>query len=496
MKLNLKKYLNPAPEVGALEISDLVLRFARLENGRLRQASVQLPPGLIKGGRVSDGQKLVMALKGLHQQVDSPKKPVHVVLLIPTNNVYTQAFTMPLVAEKNVDEAARLNLQTISPIDIKTAYYSYQIIGENKQGQLEALGAFAGAQVVDEFVSALKEANFRVVAVEFPAVAVTRLVKEYGTGLKPDAPYLVIYLGSDGPDMMVVKNGHLYFSYFNSWAALQEEVGGRKLSSQDVQDFISRHVKQVMNFYTSRWGQPIQEALLVESPISKEITQTVKDGFGLGVIPFHVMKFGQLSPLWYGALGAALRGLVPRHKDKLISLSAVGVEQEYYRELTIGFIKAWRNSLVAALTFVFLVILVADSLLARQAAAGARDLASRALVPLAEIQALQADVKKFNQGVDFALKAQEITPEWSQFYDKMRLLTGQKVTIQRLFVDPNLSALLVGTAVNDSAVIQFKNTISKDPNFKDVVLPLSNIKVNEDGTVAFSLNFKLTSLKF
>jgi len=78
----------------------------------------------------------------------------------------------------------------------------------------------------------------------------------------------------------------------------------------------------------------------------------------------------------------------------------------------------------------------------------------------------------------------------------LKLLAGSKITIERLSVDPDLSALLVGRAVSDSAVIGFKNSVEKEPNFKDVVLPLSNVKVNEDGTVSFNLQFKITSLNF
>src|SRR3989344_5681794 len=168
--LNLKKYLNPAPNIGGLEISDLTLRFAALENGRLRQGLVQLPPGIISGGKILDRAKAIAALRALHTQIASLKKILHVVMLIPTNNVYTQAFAMPMVPEKSVRETARLNLQSISPLDINTSYYDHQMIGENKKGQLEALGAFVNSQEVDELISVLKEANFGAVAVAFPAL--------------------------------------------------------------------------------------------------------------------------------------------------------------------------------------------------------------------------------------------------------------------------------------------------------------------------------------
>ncbi len=496
MKFDLKKYLNPAPGIGGLEISDLALRFAISENGKLRQASVQLPPGIMNGGKILDRVKFIIALKGLHLQVASLKKVLHAVVLIPTNNVYTQAFAMPLVSEKNIQETAYLNMQSISPIDVSSAYFAYQMIGENKKNQTEALAAFVNKQEVDELVSALKEAAYSMVAVEFPGLAIARLVKNYGTGLKTDRPYLVAYLGSDGPDLMVIKNGHLYFNYFNSWATIQEEIGGRNISTSDMQDFLTRNVKQVMNFYTSRWGEPIQDVLLVNSPIAKEINQTIQSNFNLKVQPFQITKYGNLSPLWYATIGAMERGFVPRAKDDSISLTAIGVGQEYYRELALSFIGEWRNIIVGVVGFMLLVLLVGDFILVRAVAKGDQDLSGRALVPLAEIQQLQNDVNRFNQAVDYALAAQNVTPAWSGFYAKMKVLTGNQITIQRLYVDPGLSGLMLGRAVSDSAVINFKNALSKESNFKDVSLPLTNIKVNEDGSVAFSLNFKLISLKF
>ncbi len=496
LSFDIKKYLNPVSAIGGMEVSDLALRLVINEDGRLRQASVQLPPGIINGGKLLDKAKMAAALKGLHLQIAPMSKMIHVILLIPTNNVYTQAFAMPLVAEKNIRETARLNLQSISPLDINAAYYDHQMIGENKKGQLEALGAFVNSQEVDELSAALKEARFNPVAVEFPALAVTRLIRNYGAGLKKEAPYLVAYLGSDGPDLMVIKNGHLYFNYFNSWAALQQEIGGRQIGSADVQEFLTRNIKQVMNFYTSRWGEPIQNVLLVDSPIAKDINQTIRSSFGLEIQPFQVSKYGAISPLWYAAIGALERGLVPRAKDSDISLTAIGVEQEYYRELALGFIRSWRNIFAGMIAFMLVALLVSDSFLVSAISAGEKDLAGRVLVSIEEIRALQDDVLKFNKAVDYAIAAQNATPAWSGFYAKMRVLTGTQISLSRIYVEPNLSGLLIGKAVSDSAVIAFKNALSKEANFKDVALPLSNIKVNEDGSVAFSLNFKISSLKF
>lgn len=498
--MNIKRYLSPAPSVGGLEINDLALRFLRIDEGKLAQASVQLPPGVITEGKIVDREKLVTALKSLHQQLErKPKKVVHSVLVMPASNVFTQSFSMPLVAEKNLAETARLNMQMISPIDIQTAYSGYQVIGETKPGQLEALASFTNSKDVDDLIAALKEANFDVIAVEFIGLSLTRLINQYSSGMKPDVPYLVVHLSGDGPDIQVIKNGHLYFNYFHSWSAIQAEDGGRKLSSKDVMEFLGAHIKQVLNFYTSRWGGSISNIVIIQNPIGKELSELVRSSFGVDPQLLTIGKYNQLSSLWYCVLGAALRGKISRSKDKDLTLTGVGVDVGYYREAILNFISAWRNVSLLVMGFVAIVLLVADLFLMRASAGVATDLKSRSLVPLSDIQAIQKDVRAFNQGVEHALKAQEVSQSWAPLFDKIlsniKSLNAQTIKIDRLYIDQNFSALIIAKASNDSAVINFKNAMAKEANFQDVVLPLSNIKVNSDGTVSFTLQFKISSPK-
>ncbi|TSC83102.1 MAG: Uncharacterized protein G01um101419_253 [Parcubacteria group bacterium Gr01-1014_19] len=497
---NFLRLLSPTPMIGGLEIGDLALRFLRLEDGKIKQASVQLPPGVIVEGKVIEREKLVAALRKLHQQIDHSKKITHSVLVMPASNVYTQSFSMPMVAEKNLQETAKLNMEMVSPIDSKQAYSGYQIIGETKPGQLEALGAFVSIKEVDDLRSALQEANFDVIAVEFIGMSLTRLVKNYSAGLKPDVPYLIIHLSGDGPDLMIVKNGHLYFNYFHSWSAIQSEIGGRKMESADVLEFLSTHIRQVLNFYTSRWGGAINDIQVIANPISADILETAKKNFGIDAKILTIGKYNQITPLWYATLGAALRGMMPRSKDKDLTLTDTGVDVGYYREALFNFIRGWRGVISVVLGFLLIVFGVADIFLYRTSTSLAEDLNNRSLVPLSEIQALQTEVQAFNRNVDYALKAQAASDSWAPIFDKVlahiRSLAGQKITIDRFYIDQSLSALMIAKASNDSAVINFKNAMLKEPNFENVVLPLSNIKVNQDGTVSFTLQFKIKSLKF
>lgn len=493
-KISMKKLFSPVLKVGGLEITDCAIRFLRLDDNGIKQAQTQLPPGVVVGGKIEDSRQLAIVLENLHRDIGGAIKSIPVILSLPAAGVATQTFSIPAVSESQAKKAIELNLQVAAPVDVRISYYDYQLIGESKPGQREWLAAFAAAAAVDEWIAILKKANFSVMAAEFPAFSLTRLIKEFGANLKSNTPYLAVYLTADGCDLMIVKDGNLCFNYFRSWQSLQEEIAGRKITARDVQNFLAAHLKQVINLYSDRWGSVVSEAVVIDAPINKEIIQTLKDNFGLETQVLNLGQFGQISSLWYGALGAAIRGKVPRFRDQSINLAA-GAKKEFYREMTLAFVKNWRTAIAAVLIFMILSLGVADFLLYRASRDVEKKLAEPSLAPLNEVQELQDNARRFNQLVEFAGNARELSVPWSTFLDKIRMLAGQKVTINRLSIDTSLSALLAGEAVSDSAVIAFKNAMEKEENFTDVILPLSDIKANPDGTVAFNLNFKITSLK-
>lgn len=484
----LRKLFNAYSPVGGLEISDLALRFLRLADDEVQQFSVALAPGVVSRGQIADRSELLSALRDLHLQINGKKKKLTpIVLVLPSSNVYVQSFTMPLVPEKEISHTAELNLKIISPSDIKLLNYSYEIIGQTKEGQLEALVAFANSEMAASYIKILEDVGFGVLKIEFPALTVSRLIKEYGVGLVPERPYLGIYLGGEGLDLMIIKNGNIYFNYFYSWASIQDESGGRKLLAKDIEEFLSRQVKQIINYHASRSGKPFHHVLVVPSPISQEIMKIIREDFSLNVQLLTVGKYNQISPLWYGALGAVLPG-------GAINLAPENLKNFYDADAALNFIKYWRNAIAGVLGFALLVFLVAGSYLARTSASIAEKSLDESLANADEIKSLQVSVEKFNRAVNLAAQAKESATDWPPILDRIAALAGQRVTILEFSIAQDLSINLVGKAVSDSAVIAFKNSIEREENFKEVVLPLSQVKVNPDGTVLFTLQFRVGSL--
>jgi len=497
--------INPQPQVGGLEISDSALRFVMVKGSKLGLNSLNLTAGTISEGKIRDKDNFKTAVKKLHSQIARRKgKKIYVILNIPDVNVYTQVFNLPMVAIENLEEAAHLNLQMISPSDFSSVYSDWQKVGENKTdgGQLEILGTFAANKAVDEFVECLKEANFVVAAIEFPSLAVSRLISGLEGSVKP---LLLLYITSGGLSFGLIRNRNLYFNHFVPWPV----SGERQISLSSIKEIIIRETQRILNFSGTHWPDTqISDLLLAAPALEEKISQIISENFPLSVQKINLpsklvapdsqwsVNNSQLTSLasdWFAALGSAVRGLIPRAKDIIISLASTGTEEEFRQHQLINFIKIWRNIILTSLSFILIAFAVVDLFLMRDANSLNGQLANLANLPeLKEVNKLQEEAEEFNRNIELGLRAKNRIYDWSQFFGKIRELAGEAVTIERVFIQAKETPILLnGQAADEKTVIDFKNKLAQDPQFQNVDLPLSNIVSAADGSLKFTITFKL-----
>lgn len=491
------KVLNPAPDIGGLEINESDLRFVLIKGSELKLASLRLPAGIVEEGKIKNPADLKKILKELHSQV-SPRrgKKIPVILNIPDMNVYTQVFSLPLVASANLDDAIKLNLRMISPVDFESAYSGWYKVGEvsTDGGQLEILGAFIQKQLIDEYEACLKEANFSVVAAEFSALALARIIS--GNASLPQA-LILLRLSSACFSFSIIRNGNLYFNHAAIWQ-------GREITVNELTETLIRETQRVLNFYGSHWQSPVNDLTLMvpNSALEQKIAEIIKTNFNLqirplaGFVPADTQKLisSSLTTDWYSTLGSALRGLIPRSKDNLMSLTAVSTQEDFRQQQILTFIKYWRNIAFSSAIFLLFVFGGADVFLARTA-----DSLNSRVAALSDVSAksqemalLKQQAESFNQKVDLVLKAKSEVRDWTPFLEKLRVLAGQEVDIDRVYVQSlETPVLLTGRASSEGDIIRFKTALSQDAKFQDVDLPLSAITPNVSGKVSFTISFRI-----
>lgn len=498
MKFNFKKILNvinPQPVLAGLEISDLALRFIKLKGNNLVSASVKLSPGIIKEGKIKDRPNFISALNNLHSQITRKKrKKIYVIVNVPNVNIYTQVFNLPIIASNNFEEAAKLNLQMISPIDFTDTYSDWQPIGENKTdgGQTEILGALAPKSVIEEFSGSLEEAGFGAAAIEFSALSLARLAVNLGVGIDIKNPYILLQISADGLNFSIIRNGNLYFTHFNSWKTASKEQG--KISLSDFKELIINETKKVLHFYEARWGGRINKVILVSSGLNKETIQILSENLSLEVQALTLKKFSQSSSDWYCALSSALRGSIPRSQDTIISLASVGTEEKFQRYRIANFINIWRNIVLAS--SIFVIVVFGASLWFLTNTMESINIPDAGLLKASEINELnklQEKAKIFNKKAQLALNAkQQTSGNWHLFFEKINNIAGDDINLKRIFIQSLETPVLVNAeAIDRETAINFKNALAQQPQFYEVNLPLSNIISSADGPAKFSISFKI-----
>lgn len=492
-KLILKKitkFLNPIPDIGGLEISDTAIRFIDLTHGKILRAAINLPPGVVVGGEVKNRSGLVSALKSLRRDLGIQDKVViNAIVTAASPRIYTQIFSVPLgIRDSNLNETIRLNLEMISPFDIREAYYDAQPLKETPSGQASFLGAFASAPLLDQFIIALEEVDFNLIAFEFPAFSLSRMIKQLSE-VDFFGSHILVDVSAEGLHFLILVKGELYFSHFLSWREVQS--ARPSIALEDMIDVVVREIKRLVSFYNNRINRPLDTIVLSSPKSIPELETTIRNNFPLKLQIPSLDAFPELSSAWFPALGAALRALIPRSEDTLISLMAVGTEEKYFQNRAVHFISSWRNISAAVLGFLLVVFLGMNVVLVQAERSASKELAGNLSKPdFQEADQLQKQAKEFNRLVASASFLQKEIDPLSSLLNRLNVLSGQNVFLERVYLDANRKVTVNGKTTSEAEAINFKNKLLKEPSLDKVLLPLSSFQPGPNNSVLFSVNFE------
>ena len=446
--------------VCGLSVSYSSVRLVSLEKNGGRKERAAFGPGVFKDGKLKDWKPLLRALIILRSKFKKISGKMPVVFSLPECGVQLRRFNLPSGTREDISAFAALNLQTISPINVRDAYYDWQGLDG------EFLGAFVHRGIVEQYLRLLNEAGFMVLAVEFSALALARLIKERASALDLSRPHLTAFVSDDGLEFLVIKNGNLYSRYF--------------VGLDSVKDFDEALVKGA----ETAIGQEAVNNLILIAPagLYQKIEQTIKDRLPyLRVKPLALPHFFDVAPDWYVSLGSALRfssGQAPKQID-LSPHSSQGEVQKLKKQILV---LTWQK-LILKISASAAVILLAG-------AVSVNFISSR----------LEKEISANSQSAEFQeaqfLKkvqtAQAQSNDFSGILEKLRALVMQnKIDFSRLIVKAEEGKIILnGLAAKETDVIKFKDKLTAAELFKEITLPLSDIITNKDG-VSFILTFEI-----
>lgn len=489
--------LNPQPKIAGLEINDSELKFVQIKGGggSADSFSSKFPEGTISGGQIKNRQNLIESLSKLHEAAaGGKKKKICVIVNISDSNVYTQIFNLPSIAESQLEEATKLNMQMISPVDFQNAYSDWQIVNQNRVSgeQLEVLAAFIQKQIIGELDKTLRESGFIPAAFEFNGLSLARLAIELGADVDVKKTHFLLYVGSEGLSFNLIKNGNLYSNRFISWQSVYSDQ--RQVSFDSFRKFLIEEVKRMVDFYSVHLNSRIDDFLFALTGLETEIVKIIGDNFSFPIKLLALKQFKNLSQPWFPALGSAVRGMMPRSKDNFISLASVGTEKEFHQQRIVGFARLWRNAVITTLAAILLMFVLADGFLIKTGDSLSSRLANLALYrreEAVELENFESTIEEYNQKIGAALKYNKEKSRWSLFFEKIKELSGSEIVLNRIYIQsPEMPILINGRAVSESAALNFKERLENSGDFQEVDLPITGISPAASG-VDFSLKFKL-----
>lgn len=461
--MNLLQHFIREEPIAGLEISDTALRLALLEFTDKEKSSIKikdlleepLEAGVIEDGALKDTQRFLASLQNLLKGNGS--KVRYVIISLPSDQIYSRIFSFPQsVQEERLEEAVNLAMSFQLPIKPSGSYIDWEKLGEG--GANEVFLAGAQKSVVDGFLDVLKQAGLNTVAVEFHPMSLSRAMR-----MPEKSAALVKIPAKKSTGIFIIKDRIIRF--------------GRILpSSRFSQKTLNDEVKKISDFYEVE-DAPLWMLMNLDEV---ELLNIFSDE--------RLKKEGWK---WLVALGASLRGLLPRAQDNLVSLMPVGTEEAYERQKALTFAEFMSNITIAVATFfavifagVWLLMLFMQQNFSRQF-----ETLSALPAPQDSVQ-LEERAKKLNALLTQTDQLFARMPAWSTLLEELRSRITSGITVNTVSLpSPEAVFSISGIAQNRGQLNLFKKSLEGSEMFSEVAIPLTNLEQKEN--ISFSVSFKM-----
>lgn len=469
--MNLFKFLTRNEPILGIEISDSDIRLAFLhvkkekkgesgiEVNTLIEAS--LPNDIIVNGKIKNKEVFLETLSGLLKKVKPKIK--YAVVSIPSNDVYAKLFSFPkTIGEDKLKETMHTISEFQLPHESKNIYSDWEERKEN-ENYLAFLAA-SSRQTIDEYLEIILSAGVSPIAIEMHQMSIVRAIRN------SEKSYLCLLSSRDGVLAFIFKNGIIRFSRF-----LPSVFANKKN--------IDSEVKKICDFYKAESGELVEILSLSSGKSTSKVELTGK------IITNSDAK--NYPDKWLVALGAALRGVMPRSEDILVSLMPIGTEEAYENQKALAFAKFISNAIIAVSVF-FIIIYSANLLLMISVGKNfSNQISALNSAPMDyDIVRLENDARSFNELVAKVNGIISAMPEWSPLLEELKARSVDGIIISNLSLpSPTDQMAIVGTASNRGQLNLYRKSLEESSWLTGVNMPLTNLAQKEN--IPFSMTFRL-----
>jgi len=501
-KFNLKdwqKLLIPEFTISAICIEDRMVRvfcFDKKIDKITKTGKYALPKGVIEEGILKKPEQLQSFFNSLKNKLWPKEKNVWIILSLPSVNFFTNILNLPELDEDRFYEAIVFNTQMIAPLPMEESYFDWEDWGQsNKDEEREIFIALGIKKQINPYLEILKEVGFNVVAVEPLALSLARFNYEF---VEKEKPTLIIDLRAEGIEFIITEGKKLIFFDFDSW----HEIFGKEIPPKITTDLLKKHmgveIPMLLNFYSLKRNKMIQQFVFLgfNTQLVNVLIRWIQVQYQLSSLeiklPTHLSK---ASRDWFGVIGAALRGLIFRNEDIVVSLAPVGTERDYEQNHLLSIISLWSKVIITVgLVMVFLLGLLNNTFF-RNIQNQYYEAVMKSLDPktIEKESNLVQESKEFNELITKFIQIQKYEVDWKEKLEIIFKEAGSStVNIKRVLVSaaPANNITIQGEASKKALIVNFKDALDKSNLFSDISLPLSALVDTPQG-VTFNLSIKI-----
>jgi len=501
-KFNLKnwqKLLVPEFTISAICIEDRMVRvfcFDKKIDKITKAGKYALPKGIIEEGILKKPEQLKSFFNSLKNKLWPKEKNVWIILSLPSVNFFINILNLPELDEERFEEAIVFNTQMIAPLPMEESYFDWEDWGlSGEDGNKEIFVALGIQKEIDPYIEILKEVGFNVVAVEPLALSLARFNYEF---VEKEKPILIIDLRAEGIEFIITEGKKLIFFDFDSW----HEIFGKDIPPKITTDLLKKHmgveIPMLLNFYSLKRKKMIQQFVFLgfNTQLVNVLIRWIQVQYQLTPMQIKLPSYlSKASRDWFGVIGTALRGLISRNEDTVVSLAPVGTEKDYEQNHLLSIISLWGKVVITVGLVVVFSLGLIDNFFFRdiqeqyyQAVAKPLDSKTRE-----KESNFVKEANEFNNLITKFIQIQKYEVDWKEKLGFIfKEADSSLVNIKRVTVSaaPANNITIQGESDKKSLIVDFKDALDNSNLFTDISLPLSAL-IDTPGGVTFNLSIKI-----
>lgn len=170
-----------------------------------------LPPELIVEGSIIDSMRLVESIRELVKK--SRIKAKNCAIGIAGHaSVIIRRISLPEMSEEELSESIKFEAEQYVPFDVEDVNIDFQILGPKEEpGQMEVLLVAVKKDIINEYISVVREAGLNPVIVDVNAFTIGNCY-EINYDIEPDRNVALVNIGANTINLNVMKGTNSLFT--------------------------------------------------------------------------------------------------------------------------------------------------------------------------------------------------------------------------------------------------------------------------------------------